>query len=280
MKRTHIVVTLMALVLTLSLVPTNVPARVVQAQEGGAQEMFYAYLPSVASWQMIKTEDFGTDPGWAEARIKDPKDGWFEHSAERGTLLGHVTDNSALIVTWPGWRVRGDYMIEVDARHVGPMHKSFNGLGLVFNATDSFDHFYALMIAMGAAQNFWALVRFENTRARYETNHGYRGGPGFMKDWDGWNHLEVRVVDGEINVYCNGKWLPGGMAVGKYLADDRLVGLVATSYEFDNAEVEYDNLKLTPLYPGDPEYEEVIQMREAREALDALKFDTPPLHLH
>jgi hypothetical protein len=272
----------MVFVLTLSLVPANAPARVTQAQESKATEEYNVYLPVVAPYQLIQSEGFGTapDPEWEQARLKDPKDGFFEPSPATGTLLGHVTDNSALIVTWPGWRVHGDYKIEVDARHVGPMHKSFNGLGLVFNATDSFDHFYALMLAMGAAQNFWALVRFDNTRATYETNSGYRGGPNFMKDWDGWNHLEVRVIDGEINVYCNGKWLPGGMAEGKYLADNRLVGLVATSYEFDNAEIEYDNLKLTPLYPGDPEYDEVIQMREARAALGEIEFDTPALDLH
>ena len=280
MKKTSTYLLLMIFVLTLSLVPANVPAQTIQAQESAPQTVYYAYLPSVASWQLIREERFRFDPEWQQARIKDPKDGWFEHSPETRSLLGHVTDNSAMLVTWPGWRVSGDYKIEVDARHIGPLHKSFNGLGLVFNATDDFNHFYALMLAMGAAQNFWALVRFENTRARYETNHGYRGGPGFMNDWDRWNHLEVRVIDGMINVYCNGRWLPGGEAEGTYLADNRLVGLVATSYEFDNAEIEYDNLKLTPLYPGDPEYDEVILMREARATLETIEFDTPALDLH
>jgi hypothetical protein len=279
-KRTHIFLALMIAGLVLGLVPAKVPQATVQAQAGPQAEYQY-YFPLIGMSQHERVEQFRMDPNWPMNLLKDPKDGYFEHSDETQSLWGHVTDNSALMVTWPGWRTYGDYKIEVDARHVGPLHKSFNGLGLVFNATDEFKHFYALMLAMGAAQNFWSLVRFENTRAFYETNDGYRGGPGFMKDWDGWNELEVRVIDGEINVYCNNKWLPGGMADGtKYLVEGRLVGLVATSYEFDNAIVEYDNLRLTPLKPGDPDYEEVIQMREARAALGALEFDTPALDLH
>jgi hypothetical protein len=281
MKKTSTVLLLiLVLGLTLSFVPASAPARTVQAQESGAQAAYYSYLPYFENYQLIRVEHFERDPGWPDARIKDPTDGYFEHSPETETLLGHVTDNAAMIVTWPGWRVRGDYKVAVTARHVGPMHKSFNGLGVVFNATDDFDHYYALMLAMGAAQNFWALVRFKDTRAHYETNGGYRGGPGFMKDWDGWNRLEVRVIDGQIDVYCNGKWLPNGSAEGTYLADNRLVGLVATSYEFDEAEIEFDDFKLKPLYPGDPEYDEVIQMREARAKLKEIEFDTPALDLH
>ena len=153
MKRTSTLMLVMIFVLTLSLAPANMPARTAQAQEDKAQAQYFAYLPAVEGKQFRQFEHFETDPGWQQARIKDPKDGFFEHSPENQSLLGHVTDNSAMLVTWPGWRVHGDYKIEVDARHVGPLRKSFNGLGLVFNATDDFQHYYALMLAMGAAQN-------------------------------------------------------------------------------------------------------------------------------
>jgi hypothetical protein len=273
--------------LVLSLVPANTPAATVEAQ-ASTQAGLTAYLPYVEVWEYThQIERFTTDPGWEQILPKDPKDGWFEHDPDRDTWVGIVTDNSALNLTWPGWFTRGDFKLEVDARHVGPLRKSFNGLGLVFNLEIDEEnprdhHFYALMIAMGAAQNFWALVRFDDTRATYETNDGYRGGPNFMNDWDRWNHLEVRVIDGYITVYCNGKPLPGRQlpVEGKYLADGRLVGLVATSYEFDNAVVEYDNFELTPLKPGDPEYDEVIQMIEARAKLEEVQFDTPALDLH
>ena len=135
----------------------------------------------------------------------------------------------------------------------------------------------------GFAQHFWAVVEFENTRATYLTNSGYRGGTNFMRAWDNWNSLEIRVIDGEIHAFCNDKWLPGGSEPGPHLADDQLVGLVVTSYEFSNGEVEFDNFKLTPLYPGDPDYEETIARREALAALETngeVEFDTPPLDLH
>jgi hypothetical protein len=91
------------------------------------------------------------------------------------------------------------------------------------------------------------------------------------------------VVDGIIDALCNDHWLPGGQAVGTHLADDRMVGLVVTSYEFSNGEVEFDNFKLTPLYPGDPDYEETIARRESLATLapiEAYEFDTPALDLH
>ena len=58
------------------------------------------------------------------------------------------------------------------------------------------------------------------------------------------------------------------------------MGLVVTSYEFSNGEIEFDDFKLTPLRPGDPEYDAVIQMREARAQLGEVQFDTPPMDLH
>jgi hypothetical protein len=283
MKRTYLVLTLMALSLVLTLVPVATSGATVEAQ---AQATYYAYFPVIDAgpeirWPPMRVERFVTDPNWEMAYLKnDPKDGFFQHAPDTETYLGYITDNSALMVAWPGWRIRGDYKLEVDARHVSPHRKSFNGLGIAFNATDDWKRFYALMLAAGGAQHAWAVVDFNDTHAKYLTNGGYRGGPNFMRNWENYNHLEIRVIDGQIHAYCNGKWLPGGTATGKVLADDRRVGIVVTSYEFSNGLVEFDNFQLTPLYPGDPEYEEVIQAREVRATLDTLEFDTPPMDLH
>jgi len=199
--------------------------------------------------------------------------------------LGYITDNSGLMTTYPGWRARGDYKLEVQARHVSPNRKSFNGLGIAFNMrispTDPTKHrFYALMLAAGGAQHAWAVVDFEDTEATYLTNGGYRGGPSFMKNWDNVNELEIRVVDGKIYAFCNNKWLPGGTAEGPLLTDNLLIGLVVSSYEFSNGLVEFDHFKITPLKPGDPEYDEVIAMGAAHAEQAEIEFDTPPMDLH
>jgi hypothetical protein len=286
--RKQLLLALMAMGLALSLVPSSVLAPPVRAQDNGPLATYSAYLPLIMYQQpKVREENFVTDPGWAFAYLKnDPTDGSFEHSPTRQTYLGHVTDNSALMAAWPTWELSGDYMLEVDARHVSPMQKSFNGLGLAFNLevseTDPRDHdFYVLMLANGAAQHFWAVAHFTDTEATYLTNGGYRGGTNFMRAWDEWNQLEIRVVDGAIYSLINDNWLPNGTVEANEvnLVDGRLAGLVLTSYEFDEGEMEFDNFRLTRLYPGDPEYEEVIEHREQTSA-ETIEFATPALDLH
>jgi hypothetical protein len=91
-------------------------------------------------------------------------------------------------------------------------------------------------------------VRYEDTRATYLTNDGYRGAPGFVRARDGWNRLTVQSIDDQIYVYCNYQKLhdepipyePGDQG------HNRLVGLVVTSYEFDHGTIEFDNFRLSP----------------------------------
>jgi hypothetical protein len=64
----------------------------------------------------------------------------------------------------------------------------------------------------------------------------------------------VRIGD-TIRPYNNGSALPTGSG-RTYVVDDRfgpggLVGLVLTSYEFSNGEIDFDNFQLTPLYEED-----------------------------
>ena len=78
MKRTHLFVTLMVLGLALSLVPANTPT---WAQR--SQDTYYAYFPVLEYKQFPRVERFAEDPAWASALLKDPRDGYFQHSAER-----------------------------------------------------------------------------------------------------------------------------------------------------------------------------------------------------
>jgi hypothetical protein len=288
LKRITLFAALTVIGLALTLVPANTTRTAVQAQEAAALTP-QTYIPLVIYPQTRYVERFVADPEWHFEYLKnDPKDGYFEHSPETETYLGYITDNSGLFIAWPEWRASGDYILEVSARHVGPNRKSFNGLGIAFNIwvskTDPARHqFHALMLAAGGAQHNWAVVRFDDSKATYLTNDGYRGGPPFMSNWDKWNDLEVRVIDGEISVYCNGKWLPAGTATDKRLVDNRLVGLVVSSYEFSNGLVEFDNFKLTLLLPGDPRYQEEMRLREeraARSAREPVEFVTLPMDLH
>jgi len=274
--------------LALSLVPSSLLAPSVRAQDNGPLATYSMFLPLMLTQPpKVLEETFVTDPGWAFAYLKnDPKDGSFEQSPAQQTYLAHVTDNSAMMASWPTWELSGDYMLEVDARHVSPLNKSFNGLGLVFNLevsdTDPRNHdFYVLMLANGAAQHFWTVAHFHDTEATYLTNGGYRGGTNFMHSYDHWNQLEVRVVDGAIYTLINKHWLPNGTVEANevHLVEGRLAGLVVTSYEFDEGEMEFDNFRLTQLFPGDPEYEEVIAHREQMSA-ETIEFDTPALDLH
>jgi hypothetical protein len=262
-------------------IPASAPPSHVRAQEEGEHKVYlplilnpsWLFFPIVQFIEPILREEFSTDPGWPMVFIKDPKDGFFEHGGDR--YLGHIRDNAAMFITSPLWRPAGDYMLEVDGKHKAPLKKSFNGLGLAFNATDDWKDYYALMIGAAAAQHFWTVVRFENTRARYLTNGGYRGGPSSMRNYDDWNRLMVTMIDGVITAYCNGSRLANGQAEAKHYAPNRLVGLVVTSYEFSNGLVEFDNMQLTPLYEDDIEEIEG-QVVET----EAYEFDTPALDLH
>jgi len=285
-KWTYLVLTFVCIVSMIS-IPASAPPAAVRAQEPLAHKAFlpwiretaWLYIPFVRYMEPILFDDFeDEDPVWEVNLLKDPTDGFFEHL--NGTYAAHIQDNSAMMVSWPGWRPSGDFKLEVDGRHLAPSNKSFNGLGLAFSADDDWTGFYALMLAAGAAQHFWAVTRFERLdsgryKTRYLTNGGYRGGTNFMKSGTSPNRLMVARIGDVINAYCNGRKLPGGTAIDDHYGPGRLVGLIVTSYEFNYGEIEFDNFQLTPLYEEDiGEY-----LTEDAES-EAYEFDTPPLDLH
>jgi hypothetical protein len=280
-KRTYLLLTVFCIVSMIGF-PASAPPSTVRAQDTLPHKAFfplvrttaYLYLPFLRYMEPILLDDFeDEDPEWEQWLLKDPKDGFFEHL--NGRYAAHVRDNSAMIVASPGWRPSGDFKLEVDGQHLAPLKKSFSGLGLAFSGDDEWTGYYALMIAAGAAQNFWAVVRFDNTRANYLTNSGYRGGPGFMKDWDETNRLMIVRIGDMIKAYCNGKALPGGKAIDDHYGPGRQVGLVVTSYEFDWAEMDFDNFQLTPLYE-----EDIGEYISPTVESEAFEFDTPALDLH
>jgi hypothetical protein len=242
----------------------GLPARAQEgAQEASAAEGPYeVYFPRMDNTEPMVVERFVHDPHWRQWLLKDPKDGFFEHWPEDGTYLAQIRDNSALMVASPQWTVSGDFKIEVSGRHLAPDKKSLNALGLAFNGTEDWNNFYALMVAMGGKQHHWALVRFKDTRAKYLTNDGYRGGGASFNGGRAWNRLKISVIDGVITVFVNNKRLVNGQAEAEYYKDERMVGVVVTSYEFSNGLIAFDDFKLTRLYPGTPEYEEERALAE------------------
>jgi hypothetical protein len=247
-------------------VPASAPSVPVRAQETLPHKAFlpwvreaaWLYIPFVRYMEPILFDDFeDEDPVWEVLLLKDPTDGFFEHLD--GKYAGHIQDNSALMISTPGWRPTGDFKLEVDGRHLDPDKKSFNGLGLAFSGDDEWTGFYTMIIAAGSAQHFWAVVRFQRVGNRYKTkpltNDGYRGGPLSMKNHSGTNRLMVTRIGDTIKPYCNGSALPVGdgrpYAVDDTFGTNRLVGVVVTSYEFSYGEVDFDNFELTPLYEED-----------------------------
>ena len=291
-KWTYLLMTVACIVSMMS-VPASAPPNTVRAQEPGEYKIYvpwlrttaYIYMPFVNFIEPILFDDFeDQDPAWEYELLKDPTDGFFEHL--NGKYAGHIQDNSALMVSSPGWRPRGDFKLEVDGRHLDPDKKSFNGLGLAFCADTEWTGFYSMIIAAGAAQHFWGVVRFDKRPNRDRdysatiiTNSGYRGGPGSMKNYSGTNHLMIVRIGDTIRPYNNGRALPTGG--GKtYVRDSRYgpnrqVGLIMTSYEFSYGEIDFDNFQLTPLYGDDiDEYLTETSVSEEEES------EILPMNLH
>lgn len=258
MKKRNYVWVIMVCIVTMLGFPASAPSTVVSAAEPFNNQLF---LPLIEVWEEIWFDDFGdpNDPAWEYRLLKDPKDGWFEHL--NGMYAAHIRDNAALMIATPNWRTPGDFKLEVDGRHLSPDKKSFNGLGLAFSADDDWNGFYSMIIAAGAAQHFWAVVRFERrTPTRFKahmlTNNGYRGGPTSMGNYSRTNRLMIVRIGNVIRPYNNGSALPTGG--GKFHVEDShlgpngLVGLVVTSYEFSNGEIDFDNFELTHLTDEDP----------------------------
>jgi len=204
-------------------------------------------IPTPTPTPAVLYDDFSDDdPVWNVWK-EESKDGTVTHA--NGRLKVTIQDNSATIIAWPGWRPQGDFKLEVDAYFDNAWW--MNGLGLVFGGSDDWKEYYELIIAYNPNALYWGLRRFN----RDGTIHDLRsigGGPNTM-NWKGWNHLIVIRQGVDIYVYgydvYSSPRLLGGPYRDSSYGSNRLVGLVATSFEGDEGGVLFDNFRLTPLNP-------------------------------
>jgi hypothetical protein len=226
-----------------------VPRAAVRAQ--GDESLIYLPVINQVPPPREGLDDFEDQvPTWRVlnlVRQPEAKDGLFRYVD--GMLRGEIWDNAARLVASPPWVASGHFKLEVDARFAYSTKKSLDGLGLVFGGNEDFTEYYAFMLAYGGTQHFWGIYRFDGYRAVSIDRDGYIGAPGFVNDWDGWNHLAVIRDGAKILLYCNGKQLRDlgeDYTDSKYGAD-RLVGLTITSYELNRHDIYFDNFQLTDL---------------------------------
>ena len=208
-----------------------------------------AYLPFVEWDNGYRFDDFeDLIPEWVMGATKEAKDGFFEHFG--GKYLAHIRDNAAQMVSTPMWRTQGDFKLGSNGRFMSEWTlekrlKSYNSWGLAFGANEDFSRYYALLLGDGGAQHVYALVYVKDTK--FDTIYGWRGAPGFVKNWSSKNRLEVIRQGDLIQIWCNDRILPGGEDLRDSRLGDGYVGLMVTSYEFSDGEMQFDEFELTPL---------------------------------
>lgn len=202
-----------------------------------------AYFPLILEAEPTRYDNFeDQDPPW-QYKFTEPADGTFFH--RNGRYVAELADNSANGVAWPGWRPLGDFKLEVDARF-GDHTAWMNALGLVFAGNDQWDEYYAFMLGYNFAQHAWSFSRVEPPEHFVRLTE-WGGVPTFVGWYDHWNHLMVLRVGDRMSVHINGRQMPGGSYTDGTYGTRRLVGVIATTFEWNQGEVEFDEFTLTPL---------------------------------
>ncbi|MBN1640147.1 MAG: hypothetical protein JXA09_02835 [Anaerolineae bacterium] len=200
-----------------------------------------AYFPIVFAAEPTRIERFsGSVFSWNTWYEEPGVDGWFAH--EGGRLVAYLDDNSAHNIAYPGWRPLGDFQIDVDVRF--RMGRWLNGAGVLFDGDDDWSDYYSFLLAYNFDQHFWGFARAEDGHYDWITPIG--GAPAFVRWWEEWNHLTIVSRRSGIRLYCNGELLPGA-SYDLPFTTNRLVALVATTYEWNDGVNEYDNFRLMPL---------------------------------
>jgi hypothetical protein len=244
-----------------------------------------AYFPIVYKAEPVRYDDFQDQvPVW-QYKFREAKDGSFFYRS--GRLVALIEDNRANNIAWPGWRPLADFKLEVDARFsdgewLNGLGLIFGGndswteyyafmLGYNFK-----QHYWSVArveprVISSASMESSDLVRpadmiprayfpivYRAEPVRYDdrdvdyhwlldTHSGWGGTPPDVQWYSRWNHLMVIRVGDTIDVYVNGFHMPHGTFTDGAYGRNRLVGLLATSYEWSKGEVEFDNFQLTPL---------------------------------
>lgn len=226
-----------------------------------AQDEHKLYFPLVIQAERVRVDTFDrTELGWTILNMKgagDPSQTFFEIRNNR--LYSKIKDNSDRWIIYPGWRPMGDFSLEVDARFLWPNDPSspqtYSGLGMVWGGNDTWMEGYGYLLGFAGEQHSWGVSRFDGMSGGKPivTNLTHWGGaPGFVKNWDNWNHMAISRIRDRIYVYCNGYPMPLPGPYYDFLSDNkygtnRLVGLTVTSWEWSQDEIEFDNFTLTPL---------------------------------
>jgi hypothetical protein len=241
-------------VASLVLLSTKEPRIVTRA----AEMLPRAYFPIMYKAEPVRLDDFeDQDPVWQTKFFGGPPETEGSFFYRSGLFVAEIRDNSANNVAWPGWRPQADFKLEVDARFADEDGKWLNGLGLIFGGNDDWTEYYAFMLSYNFAQHYWTVARVEPRPGTdpveldyhwlLDTHSGWGGTPPDVGWYRSWNHLEVVRVGDQIDVYVNGFHMPNGTFTDGTYGRNRLVGLLATSHELNEGEVEFDNFRLTPL---------------------------------
>ncbi|MBL7198715.1 MAG: hypothetical protein ISS56_01055 [Anaerolineae bacterium] len=244
-KRWVYLFALSALAISLVLLLRPMPSQTVRATDSEHK----VYLPFFAWIQREGFDDFtDLDPEWDIfnlARQPEQKDGTFRYID--GKLRGEIRDNAVRMVASPPWLTDGDYRLEVDAQYEYHHKQSWDGLGLVFGGNSDFTEYYTFMLAYNPEQHFWGIFRIKGFRTESIDRDWWIGSPGFVRNEDGWNHLEVIRVGNKIKLYINGGRIRdlGEDYTDSHYFGARRVGVVITSYEMNYHNINFDNFRLS-----------------------------------
>jgi hypothetical protein len=222
-----------------------------------AQDDHKLYFPVAFQPTWNGRDDFEDNhPEWRVynlARQPEDKDGGFRYAVlapgtvwEKRVLRGEIRDNAVRLVASPPWLAKSFYRLDMDARFHKQDKQSFDSLGIVFGGNSDFSEYYAFLLAYGADQHFWAIVKVKGYRTRYLDKDKFIGAPGFVRDRDGWNHLTVIRFYDKIFLYINDRKL---LDTGEDYHDsdygaNRRVGVVITSYELNFHDIDFDDFEL------------------------------------
>ena len=210
-----------------------------------------AYFPLMFKSEVPRYEGFGgAEMPW-NVWLRDdsePIDGLYY--LEGGRLVAEMGDNRANFVAYPDWRPLGDFQIDADIRFRDG--EWLNGVGVVFggetaerNGREQWIEYYAFLLAWNFKQHNWGFARVRDNNYTWLTRMG--GAPATVRWFSEWNHVTIVRRGSNIKIYCNGVQLPKADYDDGTYGTNRLVGVLATTYEINKGKNEYDNFLLTPL---------------------------------
>ncbi len=211
---------------------SNTPAR--PQPNAGA-----SYLPFVAF-----NATFGCQPLFFDD-FSDPSSGWLVEDTERwlmeyknGEYRIITREVNDVVRSWPQGAYQ-NYRIAADVR---PVVKNNGSAGLMFGLSDASRQYYTFEVYQELGE--YDIWRFNKGQwLPLATGYSAHINRGLTT-----NHLEVVRNGSEIRAYANG-YLITTINDDSFLGA-RQVGLVVTTYDYENYDVRFDNFAIYP-YPCD-----------------------------